>query len=185
MTLRDHLDQFYSKYNIPEKGGVDDRTFEVPLPIFTLRLPNFSWRKKMLYIHDLEHILNNQDTTWQGEMFVASWEISTGFFKNFPILIFPLWTMGWGLWVNPSTVYRAFKKGHTDKGIARLNIDQNQLLDFDLAKLHQLTINQRISRRKFSFWLRFPLWGLTSQLVFLFPVIALVGVLSIFLKYLI
>lgn len=88
MILSEHLDHFYHTYNIPEKGGVDDKTFEVPLPLFTLTLPNFPWRKRMLHIHDLEHILNEQDTTWNGEIFIASWEISIGSFKNFPVIFF-------------------------------------------------------------------------------------------------
>ena len=71
MNLREHLDQFYQQYNIPAEGGVNYKTFEVPLPVFTLTLPNFPWRKRMLYIHDLEHILNRQDTTWRGEIFIA------------------------------------------------------------------------------------------------------------------
>lgn len=45
MTLREHLNQFYKTYNIPAEGGVNDKTFEVPLPLFTLTLPNFPWRK--------------------------------------------------------------------------------------------------------------------------------------------
>ena len=69
MTLSEHLDEFYKKYNIPANGGVNDKTFEVPFPYFTLTLPNFSWRKRALYVHDLEHILNEQDTSWSGEMF--------------------------------------------------------------------------------------------------------------------
>ena len=101
MTLQDQLNKFYIEHNIPEKGGVDFNTFEVPLPFFKLILPNLSWRKKKLHIHDLEHILNKQDTTWKGEMFIASWEIATEFWKYFPVCLFPLWTMGWGLWKHP------------------------------------------------------------------------------------
>ncbi|MEI6755073.1 MAG: hypothetical protein WCK78_18150 [Paludibacter sp.] len=184
MTLREQLDQFYNKYNIPAEGGVNDKTFVVPLPLFSLTLPNFSWRKRMLYVHDLEHILNEQDTSWKGEIFIASWEISTGFLKNFPVLIFPLWTMGWGLWVNPSTVLHAFRKGHADRGIARLPIEKEILLDYNLSQLQQLTLNKRSGRSASFFYLKLAGWGLISQLVFFSPIIALIGFLSIFLKFL-
>jgi hypothetical protein len=184
MTLREHLDQFYLKYNIPENGGVDDKTFEVPLPVFTLTLPNFPWRKRMLYIHDLEHILNEQDTTWKGEIFIASWEISTGYYKNFPIIIFPLWTMAWGFWKHPSAVLRGFRKGFADKGIARLNMEQEKLLNLELPQLQNLTLNKRVNRSKISYYFRLLAWLLISQLVFLSPVIALVVLLSIFYKLL-
>lgn len=179
MTLREHLDQFYFKYNIPENGGVDDKTFEVPLPVFTLTLPNFPWRKRMLYIHDLEHILNEQDTTWKGEIFIASWEISTGFYRDFPIIIFPIWTMGWGLWKHPSAVLGGFRKGFADKGIARLNMEQEKLLDMDLPQLQSLTLNKRANHSKISYLFRFCSWLLLSQLVFLSPVLAFISLIII------
>ena len=184
MTLREQLDEFYHQYDIPAEGGVNDKTFVVPLPLFSLTLPNFPWRKRMLYVHDLEHILNQQDTSWKGEIFIASWEISTGFMKNFPILIFPLWTMGWGFWVHPETVLRAFRKGHFDRGIARLPIEKEKLLDCDLNQLQQLTLNKRYGRSAFFYYLKLAGWGLISQLVFFSPVLALIGFLSIFLKFL-
>ena len=169
MTLREHLDQFYQTYNIPPEGGIDDKTFEVPLPLFTLTLPNFPWRKRMLYVHDLEHILNKQDTTWQGEIFIASWEIATGFLKNFPILLFALWTMGWGLWVHPITVFRGFHKGNTDKGIARLNIEKAKLLELNLPQLQQLTLNKRQNRSCSFYFFKFLGWSLLAEMIFLSP----------------
>jgi hypothetical protein len=171
MNLREQLDNFYQTYNIPEEGGIDDKTFEVPLPFFTLVLPNFSWRKRMLYVHDLEHILNNQDTTWQGEIFIASWEISTGFFKNFPILLFPLWTMGWGLWAHPKSVFRGFRTGHTDKGIAHLDIEKSKLLELDLFQLQQLTLKKRPNRSRSFYLFKFVGWSLLSQIAFFLPLI--------------
>jgi hypothetical protein len=173
MNLREHLNNFYQTYNIPEEGGIDDKTFEVPLPFFTLVLPNFPWRKRMLYVHDLEHVLNEQDTTWQGEIFIASWEISTGFFKNFPILLFPLWTMGWGLWVHPSSVFNGFRKGHTDKGIARLDIEKEKLLELNLFQLQQLTLNKRPNRLQLFYFFKLVGWSLISQFVFLLPGLAI------------
>ena len=174
MTLNDHLSEFYTKYNIPAKGGIDEKTFIVPLPFFNLSLPNLSWRKKMLYIHDLEHILNQQDVSWKGEMFIASWEISTGFWRSFPIILFALWTMGWGLWKHPSAVYKGFKKGHFSYGIAGLNIEKENLLAMNLT---QLRTNTQRNRSKISILfmnLRFISWLIVGQFIFLFPLILLI-----------
>jgi len=176
MTLSDHLNQFYRTYNIPANGGVDDKTFEVPLPFFKLILPNLSWRKKMLHIHDLEHILNGQDTTWKGEMFIASWEISTGFWRNFPLIVFPLWTMGWGLWKHPRTIFRGFRKGQSDRGIANLNIPLETLLILSLTQLQSLTLNKQLH---YSSWLsniKLCCWSFISQIIFFFPLIILIFV---------
>lgn len=182
MTLREHLDHFYQKYDIPANGGVEFSTFEVPLPFFTLSFPNLSWRKKMLHIHDLEHILNEQDTSWKGEMFIASWEISTGFWKHFPIIIFPLWTMGWGIWKHPSAVLNGFQKGNTDKGIANLNVPQEELLDMDLSQLQSLTLQQRQNHSSLFFYGKFTTWTLASQIVFWLPAIILSAITMYLLK---
>lgn len=181
MTLHDQLNQFYLQYNIPAEGGVHDKTFEVPLPLFTLTLPNFPWRKRMLYIHDLEHLLHDKDISWESEIFIASWEISTGYYRNFPIIIFPLWAMGWGLWKHPSAVFRGFRKGHSDKGIARLNMKQEELLTLELPQLRELTLNKREGRSQALYLIKSIGWIVLSQLVFLSPLITLSGILSFIL----
>jgi len=181
MKLSEHLDDFYKQYNIPAEGGVNDKTFEVPLPLLTLTLPNFPWRKRMLYIHDLEHILNQQDTSWNGEIFIASWEISTGYYRNFPIILFPLWTMGWGFWKHPRTVFNGFRKGYSDKGIARLHMAQEMLMEMELPQLELLTLNKRADRSRFLFSLKLAGWLFLSQLVFFSPVIAIISLISILL----
>ncbi len=174
MTLREELDKFYATYHLPENGGVDDKTFGVPLPFFHLTLPNFNWRRKRLYIHDLEHILNKQDTTWRGEMFIASWEIATGFWKYFPLCIFPLWTMGFGLWKHPASVYKGFSKGSHDTGIAALDISRENLLSLNVEKLHELTKNKR-NGSKLLMNLRLLSWSIVATVVFLSPVIVLLS----------
>lgn len=181
MTLSEQLNQFYLKYNIPPNGGVNDKTFEIPLPVFTLILPNFSWRRKMLHIHDLEHILNEQDTTWEGEMFIASWEISTGFRKHFPIIVFPLWTMGWGLWKHPHAIFRGFRKGHTDRGIAGLNFDREHLLAMNLKQLQALTLNKNLLHSRFYYYCKLFYWIFISQIVFLLPLILFTVLLALIL----
>lgn len=169
MNLQQHLNDFYVQHNIPENGGEDHKTFEVPLPFLKLILPNFSWRKKMLYIHDLEHILNHQDTTWRGEIFIASWEIATGFWKYFPICIFPLWTMGWGLWKHPSSVFSGFKKGSQDVGIAELSISKERILQLSLAELQNLILGKKQVSKYLK--LRFLFFTFISQIIFLAPII--------------
>ena len=180
MTLGKHLDEFYKKYDIPANGGVNDKTFEVPFSYFTLTLPNFSWRRRMLYVHDLEHILNEQDTSWSGEMFIASWEISTGFWKNLPVIIFPLWTMGWGLWNHPTSVIRGFRAGNSQRGIANLKMPKDKLLSMDLEQLRGLMEYNRSSFLPFMFYIRLIFWILISQLLFLLPLILLLCLIVYF-----
>jgi hypothetical protein len=170
MILAEHLEHFYQKFKLPANGGQDHSSFEVPLPIFTLTLPNYSWRKNMLYVHDLEHILNEQDTTWKGEMYIASWEIASGFWKQFPVIIFPLWTMGWGIWKHPKAVLTGFKAGNSSSGIANLNIDKQALLALDLSELKELTKRKFLKKLSFFVYFKLLIWIIISQFVFLMPI---------------
>ena len=181
MTLGEELDQFYEKYNIPKNGGLNDESFEIPFPHFTLKLPNFSWRKKMLYIHDLEHILNKQDTTWRGEMYIASWEIATGFWSNFPIIIFPLWTMGWGIWKHPKAIMDGFNNGCKSIGIANLGLTKEQLLALNLAQLKKYTQHNSVIYSRLFCGIKFFCWIIVSQIAFLFPLVLTLLLVAIFI----
>jgi len=181
MTLKEELEKFYTTYHLPENGGENDKTFGVPLPFFPLTLPNFNWRRKRLYIHDLEHILNRQDTSWRGEMFIASWEIATGFWKYFPLCIFPLWTMGFGLWKHPASVYKGFMKGSRDTGIAVLDLQRDKLMTLELERLHELTENKKNSN-KLLIYLRLLFWSVVSTVVFLSPLIVFISTIYLITK---
>lgn len=174
MTLEEELTAFYKQHNLPQNGGVNDKTFGVPLPFFTLILPNYGWRKEMLHIHDLEHILNKQNTSWKGEIFIASWEIATGFWKHFPVCIFPLWTMGYGILTHPKCVYKGFLKGRNDKGIADLKISKDELLSLDRIALKQLTEGLG-NRKKILHLPMLAAWSLAGLFVFLSPFLFLSG----------
>lgn len=173
MKLKEQLDNFYTRYNIPKNGGEDEKFFIVPLSFFNLKLPNFAWRKRMLHVHDLEHILNNQDTTWKGEIFIASWEIATGFWRYFPVCIFPFWAMGLGLWKHPHAIYRGFMKGCRDRGIASLNMSKSEILEYDLLQLKDLVEGKAPKHSQTFYHFLLYLFSCVGELVFFSPLIVL------------
>lgn len=174
MKLKDHLLRFYKKNNIPVDGGINKKTFVVPFGFFKLVLPNFGWRKSKLHIHDMEHVLNYQDTSWKGEIFIASWEIAVGYWRYFPLSIFPFWTMGFGLWINPAAVHRGFYKGIKDRSITELKMSREELLEMELIQLQIFVEN---TGSTYSFWQKFILFFISvivSQIIFLLPIVLLV-----------
>ena len=112
--------EFYKENGIPENGGIDKDTFEIKIFGIKLKFPNPKFRKDVTHIHDLQHILNDCDTSWKGEAFIAGWEISTGMWKYFPVCTFSFWAMGYSLWLHPKAVFSGFKKGLNDIGIIDL-----------------------------------------------------------------
>ncbi|HRZ98290.1 MAG TPA: hypothetical protein P5084_12105 [Paludibacter sp.] len=176
MKLKEHLLRFYTKNNIPADGGINKKTFVVPFGFFKLVLPNFGWRKSKLLIHDLEHVVNYQDASWKGEIFIASWEIAVGYWRNFPLCIFPFWTMGFGLWKNPAAVHRGFYKGIKDRSITELKLSREELLEMELIQVQIFVEN---TGNTYSFWQKFTLFifsVIVSQIVFLLPIILFISV---------
>ena len=169
MLIREALGQFYKQHNIPDEGGVEMSSFTVPLGWFSLRLPNPQWRRDKLHIHDIEHILNAQDTSWRGEVFIASWEIATGFWRYFPVCIFPLWAIGLGWWILPASVVRGFRRGLTDTGIAAQKLTKTQLYALTVDELRLRVLQTRNSPGFFGFYLRLTVLFLVSEFIFLSP----------------
>lgn len=81
--------------------------------------------------------------------------------------------MGWGLWKHPSSVYKGFRKGHSDRGIANLNIDKEKLLQMNLSQLEVLTQSKRSNFTQSMLIIRLFFGTLISQLVFFTPLIIL------------
>ena len=125
MKVKILLEQFYLNNGIPKNGGANDKTFLFKVFGIALKLPNPQFRRKALYIHDLQHVLNKKDTSWKGEGFIAGWEIGTGMWKHFPLSILALWAMGYSLWIYPKSVFQGFKKGLTNIGIIDMNFSKN------------------------------------------------------------
>ena len=110
MTLDKHLEKFYKENNIPIDGGINDTSFNFKVFGINLKLPNPKFRRDAIHIHDLQHVLNNCDTSWKGESFISGWEISTGMWKYFPLGLLSLWAMGYGIWLYPKDIYLGYKK---------------------------------------------------------------------------
>lgn len=178
MTLDKLLTEFYKENGIPENGGIDKNTFEMKVFGINLRLPNSQFRKDVIHIHDIQHILNNCDITWKGEGFIAGWEISTGFWKYFPIAIFSLWAMGHSLWLHPKAVYQGFKKGLNYIGIIDLKISKSDFMKMEFDKLVENTRKEKTTKMGILQWTKFLFWILVSQIVFIFPfLIVLIGII--------
>ena len=165
------LIEFYKENGIPENGGIDKDTFEMKVFGVNLKLPNPQFRKDVIHIHDIQHLLNKCDTSWKGEAFITGWEISTGFWKYFPICIFSLWAMGYSFWLHPKAVFIGFKKGLNDIGIIDLKISKSDFMKMEFEELQKITKKERLTEMGIIQWIEFIFWWVISQMIFLFPLI--------------
>jgi hypothetical protein len=166
MTISDALQEFYKKNNLSLDGGKNEDFFELKFKLFTLKLPNSKARKKVIYIHDIQHVLYDCNITWKGEAFIAGWEIGTKMWKHFPIGMMSLWAMGFSLLNYPKEVFKGYKTGINNKGIIDVNIPEKELLNFSKSEL--LSVLQKEKIKKVN-WFYFLFWSFTSVLFFAFP----------------
>jgi hypothetical protein len=170
MKVKILLQQFYLNNGIPKDGGADNKTFLFQVFGLPLKLPNPEFRRKALYIHDIQHVLNKKDTSWKGEGFIAGWEIGTGMWKHFPLSILALWAMAYSLWLYPKSVFQGFKKGLINIGIIDMNFSKDEFMNMDHDELTKNAQKTGISPTKFKTYGAFLFWIFVSQFIFLAPI---------------
>lgn len=178
MVISQKLNQFYLDNKLDKDGGVNNDYFIMKFRFFSLKLPNSSFRKKVIYIHDIEHVLFNCDVSWKGEAFIAGWEISTGMWKYLPIGIMSLWAMGFGLLTYPKDVLKGYQMGLSYKGLIDVNITKEEIMKLTSNDVNQLLLKPK--PRKFNI-LVFSLLSILSILVMISPILLLVILWSVFL----
>ncbi|WP_064965565.1 hypothetical protein [Tenacibaculum ovolyticum] len=170
MIIADALQQFYKENNFAKDGGESEDTFNLKFKLFTLKLPNSQFRKKVVHIHDIQHILYNCDTTWKGEAFIAGWEISTGLWKHFPIGFMSLWAMGFSLLNYPKDVFKGYKAGINTIGVVDLKLSKQELLVLPLTELKEKIQKKHTVKMGIIQFISFIFWSFTSLFVFLLPI---------------
>ena len=181
MTISKELQRFYKENKLPENGGENEDWFYLHFKFFSLKLPNSDFRKKIVYIHDIQHILYNCDVTWKGESFIAGWEIATGMWKRFPIGIMSLWAMGFSFLLFPKEVYRGYKAGLQCKGVIDLKIEKDILLSLSLSELRSKIKKNKPTKMNTFQWVIYSFWIIISEIFFLSPFILLLFLLVTYL----
>lgn len=176
MTVGNLLIDFYKTNGIPEDGGVNEDTFHMNVFSIDITFPNPTFRKKLTFIHDIQHVLNNCDTSWKGEGFICGWEIATGLWKHFPICLFSLWAFGYALWLYPKAVFQGFKKGLNDNSIIDLKVSKSDFMQMEFDELIRITKKEKYTSMGILQWVYFLFWSFVSEVVFLFPLLLIIGI---------
>jgi len=180
MKIEKLLNQFYLNNGLPVNGGIAKNTFNVKLGVFNIPVPNPKFRKDVVHIHDIEHILNNCDTSNRGEAFIAGWEVGTRFYTHFPINFFIFLAFGYSLLIHPQTVFEGFKKGLNNVGVIDLGLKKAELIQLEFDELVKITQKKYQTKMGILQWSEFILCIFISQIILLFPLILIVlGIINI------
>ncbi|WP_281612746.1 hypothetical protein [Flammeovirga sp. SubArs3] len=173
-SIKYHLDKFYGDNpEFGEDGGIHEKWAWLEFGFFKIPFPNFKSRSDIIYLHDVNHIINDYDTTWKGEVSVSAWEISTGMGRFLTGWLFASFAFGFGILTYPKSVYRAFMKGRITKSLFKMEIPKEELLNMSLKEVKQITNHEEKVNYQptTSDKLRFVLAGSLSCLFFLSPFI--------------
>ncbi len=171
MTIAQKLQEFYLENNFPKDGGENAAFFELTFKLFTIKLPNSQFRKEVIHMHDIQHILYNCDTTWKGESFIAGWEIGTKMWKHLPIGLMSLWAMGFSFLNYPKEVLNGYKKGINVIGIIDLKIEKNALLNLSIDELKTIIKKKKPIKMNTLQWVLFVFWITISEIIVLSPLL--------------
>src|SRR4051812_21463599 len=77
LLVRDAREIYFSRSGFNEKS-YSETWIKLPVWKWHFYLPNFSARKKVLPLHDIDHVLTEYETDWKGEWQISAYEIGTG-----------------------------------------------------------------------------------------------------------
>jgi hypothetical protein len=178
-TVQQALEEFYVKNNFGENGGEKEKFAFIKFGFFSIPIPNFSQRSENIYMHDVHHLLTNNDTTWKGESSVSAWEIASGAWKTLYIpWMLTLWAMGLGVCFYPKSVFRSFVGGLHMRNILWSGLSKNEVLNYELSDLREFLSNWPSTCKN-------PyLWMLLSLVFFLSPfIIGIFGIWILALRF--
>ncbi|WP_375559321.1 hypothetical protein ACE193_16485 [Bernardetia sp. OM2101] len=170
MTIYQLLQDFYVKNTIPLDGGANDNLLPINLGFVKFTIYNPTWRRKVVHIHDIEHVLCDCDTSWKGESFVAGYEMGVGFYKIFPICLFVFFAMGYSLWLYPKRVWEGFVEGLKNKNLLDLNMEKEELMNLEKTVLQAKIRKTENSNVTLTSLLKFFVLSLISQILLFSPV---------------
>lgn len=171
-TVAQAMQDFYNKHNYGDEGGINEKYAWMKFGFFSMPVPNVESRRKNVYLHDINHIITCNDTTWKGESTLSAWEIASGGWKNiYVIWIMALWAMGLGVLFYPRSILKAFKQGLTMKNAVTCGLTKTEMYELPVTELRNILSNKPGSNRNPFVWMAI------SLLVFAFPFV--IGILSI------
>ena len=138
MTAQDALSRFFVDQGLfPEGSTADDwigdrwyRMGGVPV------LPLVGKLKQSLILHDIHHLVTGYDTSWNGELELAGWELgSGGCHTHFFFWFDRIGAFTFGLLLAPRRVWRAFQAGWHARNLYRL--DAYRVLRMDVDELRE------------------------------------------------
>ncbi len=107
-TIAAALAQYLASAGLPADCGVSLRWVTVRLFGIPIAFPNWDARRRVLFRHDVHHLLTGYRTTWTGEAEIAAFELRTGCRDYVAAWFFNCGGWLFGLAIAPRRLFLAF-----------------------------------------------------------------------------
>jgi hypothetical protein len=176
LTVEKAISNFYDQNDFGDDGGVSKKIAWLKFGFFSIPIPNVESRRENVYLHDISHIVTDNDTTWKGESAVSAWEIASGGWeKHYILWLMTLWAMGLGAVFYPVNVLNSFKKGLTMRNGLTCGLTKEAIFKSSVSELKtQFSHYSESDKNPY-------LWFVLSLIVFVFPF--LVGIFLILIAF--
>lgn len=171
-TVEQAITKFYSENDFGDDGGINEKYAWIKFGFFSIPIPNAESRRNNVYLHDISHIVTENDTTWKGESAVSSWEIASGGWGNLYIpWLLTLWAMGLGVVFYTQTTLNAFTKGLTMSNALKSGLTKNEINKLTVTELKRTLSNKPKSNRNQFLWTAVSLFVFLSPFLIVFAII--------------
>ena len=134
LSAREERSRFFAAHGIPPDGGYASTWWSCQFGRITVRIYNFSWRRRAIGLHDLHHILTGYECTLPGEIQMATWEFAAGPFPHYGARLFCLPLIVLGALFLPRKSLAAYVLGRGSTSLYSLS-ESLELLDLPMETL--------------------------------------------------
>ncbi len=135
LSVRQAIEVYFQRSRFGRETYTE-RWVRLPIGPFTLYLPNLPPRKRVVPLHDVNHLVCEYDTNWRGEMSITGFELGVGigrYWFGWIIILQGLWI---GLLFYPRDLWQGFVRGRrTRKSLYRTYPYSEALLNMSLGEL--------------------------------------------------
>jgi hypothetical protein len=174
MTIQEGLLEFYKINHFDDDGGEKNNWAWIKFRFLSLPIPNPESRKKVLFLHDIHHLITENDTTWKGESSVGAWEVATGGWGyNFYIWWIILGSFLIGVFGYPTNTFKWFVRGCRSKSVVGLNMSKSELLVASIKDIKNKAGLVQISDKPATFkeFLIYLAWIIVALTIYLLPLV--------------
>jgi hypothetical protein len=180
ILLGDALARHYVHHGLAPDGGEHEPWFPVRIGPLTLRLPNPPARRRAVFFHDTHHILTGYNTVFSdGEMVIAGFELGAGCGPFWVAWLINIGMFAFGLVACPRPMFAAFVRGRRATSIYRRQEDRAALSAMTVGQLKSMArIDTQNPVATLGDGLRFAGWAVVAPLILLFPLAAVLVIVS-------